>query len=331
MPLESLYDLVQELRERIDKHGDALRTSESLTRYALIDPLLRELGWDTGDPDQVRPEYSLRTEYTKGTPSVDYALLPNRSSVVAEAYRLESPSPVMMVEAKKLGTPLRDQVLLQGVSYCNLTRTRYFTVTDGRLWELYDTQRSGDIDDKRVLEFDLNAPNVAKTCLKTLALWRPSLRSGEINIGEPPVVTRGGQNGDGPDNGELPPDWQPLAAVIVEQGQKPVEMLFPDNGRASMKGWRSAPVETVRWLMNNGMMSADNCPIMPKSGRARRYMVNREPVHSNGNPFRSSAEVNGLYIELDHSLSGLREMTKTIIEHVGQDPAQFKVRFPLES
>ena len=57
MPLESLLTLVEKLRKRIDAHGDALRQSEALTRYVLIDPLLRELGWDTEDPVLVRPEY----------------------------------------------------------------------------------------------------------------------------------------------------------------------------------------------------------------------------------------------------------------------------------
>ena len=31
--------------------------SEMQTRYALIDPLLRELGWDTENPALVRPEF----------------------------------------------------------------------------------------------------------------------------------------------------------------------------------------------------------------------------------------------------------------------------------
>ena len=51
MILESLLELVETLKARIDTHGDQLRQSEALTRYALIDPLLRELGWDTEDPD----------------------------------------------------------------------------------------------------------------------------------------------------------------------------------------------------------------------------------------------------------------------------------------
>ena len=57
MILESLLELVETLKARIDTHGDQLRKSEALTRYALIDPLLRELGWDTEDPNRslVRP------------------------------------------------------------------------------------------------------------------------------------------------------------------------------------------------------------------------------------------------------------------------------------
>ena len=39
MPLESFLALLHKLRERIDAHGDKLRQSEALTRYALIDPL----------------------------------------------------------------------------------------------------------------------------------------------------------------------------------------------------------------------------------------------------------------------------------------------------
>ncbi len=62
MPLESLLELVQTLSNRIDLHGPALRQSEALTRYALIDPLLRELGWDTEDPDMVIPEYGRATD-----------------------------------------------------------------------------------------------------------------------------------------------------------------------------------------------------------------------------------------------------------------------------
>ena len=50
MPLDSLLNLVETLKQRIVEHKAALSQSEALTRYALIDPLLRELGWDTSRP-----------------------------------------------------------------------------------------------------------------------------------------------------------------------------------------------------------------------------------------------------------------------------------------
>lgn len=129
MPLENLLILIEKLRERIDTHGDALRQSEALTRYALIDPLLRELGWDTEDPDVVMPEYS------SGSGRVDYALCKNGKSVI-------------MLEAKKLDTPLNDAIG-QGIQYCLVEGTEYFSVTDGRRWEIYETHKPVPIDDKR--------------------------------------------------------------------------------------------------------------------------------------------------------------------------------------
>ena len=110
MILESLLELVETLKARIDTHGDQLRQSEALTRYALIDPLLRELGWDTEDPKLVRPEYPLRTEYTQSTRFADYALLEGTQD-----------KPAMMVEAKESwevapgsSTIARDQLLSGG-------------------------------------------------------------------------------------------------------------------------------------------------------------------------------------------------------------------------
>ena len=97
MPLESLLTLVGKLRERIDNYGDAL--NEAQTRKELIEPLLRELGWDTEDRASVISEYKL-----DGGGSSDYALLRNGQ-------------PVMMMEAKRLGKHLQE-ARTQGLRYC---------------------------------------------------------------------------------------------------------------------------------------------------------------------------------------------------------------------
>ena len=287
MPLESLHEVVEKLRIRIEAHGDVLRKNETQTRYALINPLLRELGWDTEDPDQVRPEYPLRTEYNPGTKSADYALLANGR-------------PAMMVEAKKLGTPLRDSVLSQGINYCQVEGTKYFAVTDGRHWEIYTTHEPVPIDEKRIIAFDLCESDAATVCLSALALWRPSVQSGNASPGQPPVIETVDAEPDPPQQTHPPPDphdWQELSSVTAEQGQRPVEMLFPDNGRVAIRNWASAPVEAVRWLTDQGFLGISDCPIMANSSRAFRYMVHTEPVHSNGKTFTVARKVGGLYVE----------------------------------
>ena len=76
MQLDNLHTFIQTLKEHAERYADALRKSEWLTRYALIDPLLRGLGWDTGNPDEVRPEYSA------GRGRVDDALMSGGESVI---------------------------------------------------------------------------------------------------------------------------------------------------------------------------------------------------------------------------------------------------------
>ena len=127
MLLDSLLKLVETLRERIDEHGDALRQSEAMTRYALIDPMLRELGWNTDDPAQVVPEYRVANNQM-----ADYVLRANDA-------------PTIVVESKKLDEPLQGgKALDQGILYSAHTRSGYFLLTDGRRWELYEG-RSTDL------------------------------------------------------------------------------------------------------------------------------------------------------------------------------------------
>lgn len=214
MPLENLLTLIKKLRERIDCHGDALRQSEALTRYTLIDPLLRELGWDTEDPDVVMPEYS------SGSGRVDYALCKNGKSVI-------------MLEAKKLDTPLNDAIG-QGIQYCLVEGTGYFAVTDGRNWEIYETHKPVPIDDKRIVQFDLKDPSAADACLKALALWRPSVISGQVIGGETPVIGLSEKPGGNAEFFSFP-------EKKIEDRQTPLELI--DINQAAAK-----ELERLSWI-----------------------------------------------------------------------------------
>ena len=314
MILESLLELVETLKARIDTHGDQLRQSEWLTRYALIDPLLRELGWDTEDPSLVIPEYQ------SGHGRADYALLGDGI-------------PVMMVEAKKLGTQLQDSVLGQGIQYCLMEGTSYFSVTDGQRWEVYETHRQVPINEKQVIGFDLKNHAAAEVCLKALALWKPSVQAGQAVAAEESVVGRFEDTSVPPEKGATvdppppPSDSEPLTEITEATGRKVTEMVFPDGSRTPLKNWSYLPVEAVRWLMTKGMLNASDCPIMHSGSKGSSYIVHTQPVHRDGRSFTSRGEVNGLYIERHGSSVALLNRTTAIVEHVGQDPAQFSIRF----
>ena len=318
MPLESLLKLVETLGDRMEEHGSELRQSEALTRYALIDPLLRELGWDTTDPALVIPEYQ------SGNGRADYALI-------------VSGNPAMMVEAKKLGDDLHDRARTQGVQYCIEKGTKHFAVTDGQRWEIYETHRPVPIDEKRVVELDLKSQSPSEVCLKALALWRPSVESGRVAGGEAPVIglRRGPPSAGQPlkpirREGVEDPDWREwdsLAEATASKGQNPTTVIFPEGGAVEVKNWATTLVEVVRWLTESGKLQARHCPIIGSSNpRAFRYMVHTQPLHSNGDPFTSPVEVNDLWVEKHDNRQALINKIRAIVKHVSQDPASIRVR-----
>ena len=315
MPLDSLLSLVEKLRERINAHGSKLRQSEALTRYALIDPLLRELGWDTGNPDLVIPEYKV------GGGRADYALLGDGK-------------PTIMVEAKSLESPLQD-ALSQGIGYCLEQGTPYFSVTDGRRWEIYETHKPVPMAEKRIVQFDLKDGSAAEECLKTLALWRPNVDSSRIGPGQAPVVVptpnRSAQPKPPISTPSSPPpspdEWQAISVLNPKKGSRPVAVQFPDNSFSPpIKTWKSLMVEVTLWLIHRNYLKTSDCPIQ-KTGSKKRYVVSTTPVHPSGDPFRNGAQVESLHVETHASSEDIAKTARLIIERVGQDPAQFKVRF----
>lgn len=322
MPLENLLTLIEKLQKRIDSHSDALRQSEALTRYALIDPLLRELGWDTEDPDVVVPEY--RSD--GGRP--DYALH-------------KEDKPIIMLEAKRLDMPLKDAVK-QVINYCMHDGTEYSAVTDGRRWEIYETHKPVPIDEKRIISFDLKAPSVVDVCLKALTLWKPSVISGQIAVGETPVI---GLPDDRRDTTETQSaeettvqptspisdedGWLPLSEFNPErETQFPTKIMFPDDSRASFKYQYEMLTKIMCWLMKKGHLDENQCPI--RRGDTKHLLVDIKPMNSAGGEGSESCvkPVGSLYIDTWGIKKAKAKNARTIIQHVNQSPAQFKVRLP---
>ena len=300
MPLESLLALVEELRGRIETHGDSLRQSEALTRYALIDPLLRELGWDTEDPDVVMPEFSVDI-YDGIRAEPDYILM-------------HADNQVMMIESTKLDGDLQESVSYR-INACVHIGIRYFVATDGRRWEIYETYKPAPLDQKRIVSLDLMSGTLGEASLNALALWQHNLASGIIIPAQASIE-----------------GWHSLSDIQPEPSDKtPTQMMFPDNSSVDIVDWREVLINAVQWLTDNYHLDASHCPIqMPRRGSSSsrvRYVLAAHPVHPSGIGFNEAREVNALYIELDYSIPDIINNVRIIIKQVGMDASEFKLRW----
>ena len=157
MGLDDLAGCIELLKKRMQSYRTDLEENEIRTRVALIDPLLRALGWDVSDPAVVMPEYKV------GNKSADYALLRSDGK------------PAATLEAKKLGEPLGSH-WMQMLNYANASGIEYAGITDGNHWELYDVFRRGTLEERRILEVSVTDAPPHESALKLLLLWRLASR-----------------------------------------------------------------------------------------------------------------------------------------------------------
>ena len=124
-----------------------------------------------------------------------------------------------------------------------------------------------------------------------------------------------------------PGKWCPLSTLNpAKGGPKPIGVRFPDGSHRPIKNWSDLMVEVAGWLIRERLMDSKTCTIK-RSGRSRRFLVSAEPIHPNGKPFTQPHQVESLYIEGNYSAPNHAKNTHTVIEHVGQNPAEFAVRF----
>jgi len=106
-----LIDLIF-LKDKIKKYETRLQRNEMLVRYAIVDPLLGALGWDTEDPEQVEPEFSTEVG------------LPDHALKIGEEI-------IAFTEMKALR---KEWDLLKLITYANAKGVPYVIATDGDRW-----------------------------------------------------------------------------------------------------------------------------------------------------------------------------------------------------
>ena len=310
MLLGALVNVIETLKERINAHGATLRQNETRTRMALIDPLLAALGWDTSDPELVTPEF-----ISNGR--ADYALMKPGGK------------PLALVEAKKLGEPLENH-RMQMLNYANASGIEYAGLTDGDRWELYEVFRIGALDDRRILEVSINGHATHACALQLLLLWRSNLASGrpsaanEPVLADPPTESTASQPMAPPEDKswtsllDLPPDisWRSKLSLI----------RFPSGEERTIQWsqWKRVLVEVAEWLIRQGAITGDKCPI----GQVPQlHIIHSEPVHPSGRPFFHPALLsNALYLASASKAKRAASDCIFLMKFCQQDPASVHLK-----
>jgi hypothetical protein len=196
-----------------------------LTRYALVDPILRALGWDTEDPEQVVPEFSTRTG------RADYALLVEGKSHI-------------IVEAEPLGAALT-RAAEQGVRYAVSEGIPYFVCTDGNRWVIYDTHKPVRLEEKVIAQAEISSVGDVNydAARQLLALWRPAMP--EVKVAKPPVLSRKGGPPPTPSGLSL----QELRKQMRPGQSPPTSVRFPDGTQENLRTWKDLLVAVAKWAL----------------------------------------------------------------------------------
>lgn len=123
-------DIVEQLRGKIGRYQGPI--GEQNTKAALIEPVLRVLGWDVEDVDEVHREYKQRSMDNP----VDYALVLDGK-------------PVLFVEAKGLRENLDDRRWAgQILGYAAVAGVEWVVLTNGDEYRIYNAHAPVPVQDK---------------------------------------------------------------------------------------------------------------------------------------------------------------------------------------
>ncbi len=291
-----LIEVLEKVRQRIAQHGAALQQNEMLTRYVLIDPVLRALGWDTEDPDLVIPECTT----PNGRP--DYVLRWNGQNYIA-------------LEAKALRGKLPG-ASSTGFHYCWFNKIPCYIVSDGDTWELYDmTIQGGKLLFNLQITQESHLGQAAYTLMRLYRAFMPlpvqnpapALSSGGVGHGATPAAAGAPVTPSTPPTVSPPPSTSkptsnPISLASLHQrgypvtGKRPQQVVFPDKTSAILSSWKDLLIETVKYLDRVQKLPP---PPYAVSKKGKSFLYNTEPKHPSGSDMLSPVSITTTYGTID--------------------------------
>lgn len=218
--LKKLVETIEQVKSRMNEHGDYLEGLEWRTRIVLIDPLLKVLGWDVTNPEIVKLEHPIKKS------KFDYAFCDENDKIL------------LIVEAKKFNDPFQSMEAQLG-KYLLSTDVTYFLLTNGSEWILYNMNKGGVLKDKVEFEIHLQTQSTSSAALSFLSIWRNAFLDSDSHQPLPKanksIFSTDTSENDKPDlDSSLPPVPQPgwfTLSDYLQEGLKwpPEKIRFPDG------------------------------------------------------------------------------------------------------
>ena len=319
MALDDLQGVIERLQDKIKTHHSYLSKHETRTRQVLIDPLLRELGWDVSDPEAVQLEYRVGQQWA------DYALMSDNQ-------------PVAVIEAKRLGRGLEDDEIMQVLNYANRDGIDYMIVTDGDHWEMYEVFKRGTLEERLLMKVQLSQQPAHKNVSQVLGLWKPNLVSPSEPT-EPTVVPpkpAQDQPSSEPDEcqeqqlpDDSPTDFEEWYSLTSERGypqsSKPIQLKIGAEIDRRVNTWKDVIHEVIAWLVDKDILKDNHCPFEIRE----KTFIGYEAVNRDGTPFKDPRQLpKGLMLQRGASTPlGQWEGFRALLDQLKVDTSAIQVLY----
>ncbi len=343
--MEELKNIIKTVLNKIKKHRSLYEKSEQSVRSQLIEPILKGLGWDTENPEEVQMD--IHTE--EGFP--DYHLL------------IES-KPILFFEAKKL-VKIKQENIKQLAEYCFGVGMKYGLLSNGAIWILFRSfQEDTTFKERIIWKTDIEIDDMSTITRKLNAISRKNIKNIENLIKKFPILDNI-WNSLIEDPSALVKEFVPVFENLIKKNhaeyefdkfeledfitEKIKKLIFPveksviepiqtptikknnkiikkmkiGSDTYSITNNYDVLVNTGNWLIKKGKLKKEDVPI-PAGYRC--YLVNTDPIHKNGSKFEQAKRLsNGLYIYTKYGEVQMINNARKLLHKYGYDENLLKI------
>lgn len=280
-PISQLTLVLEQVRATAKEYADVLHENEAATRAALIDPVLRALGWDIGDPRRVIVEKIQSGNKDKDNERADYLLQADGEAK-------------FVIEAKKLNANLKEH-FVKLAAYSVALGVGDIFITDGIRWRHYQNIGHNNQEPKCEL-------NMGNDPLSVVAAYLVQNLDAALFVSESPVENRLGElaeqisvaqakietlerqitkliehKGHKADKSHEAPIIRPTPGHLLSKEKdytntKPSELILPDGRELIVSTWKDALVACCRFALTTHPVLLTEIPLLDQSAR-RTYLI----------------------------------------------------------